>query len=128
MVTRTAASTINPLESLSRRVTNPKPVSLATLHKRHQEACRLCQTIRTTLSLLDVSADGTVWGGVYRLVMRAEDVATLAYHRWDAAWQEEMRERHEAEQLADALMSERWLEYEMAGSGEVDTALAWIGE
>jgi uncharacterized protein YqiB (DUF1249 family) len=127
MVARTAA-TPNPLESLARRVTNPKPVSLATLHKRHQEACRLTQTIRTTLALLDVSADGAAWGRIYRLVMRAEEVSTLAYRRWQAAFDEAMAERYEAQQLGEALMTERWLAYETAGSGEVDAALAWVGE
>lgn len=121
-------ATPNALEALARRVTNPRPVSLATLHKRHQEASRLCRTIRVTLALLDVSKDGNAWAGVYRLVMRAEEISTLAYHRWDVAWQEAMAERYEAQQLGEALMSERWAEYEMAGSGEIDAALAWAGE
>jgi hypothetical protein len=127
MVARTAA-TPNALEALARRVTSSRPVSLATLSKRHREACKLTQTIRATLSLLDVSKDGTVWAGVYRLVVRAEDVSTLAYRRWQAAFDEAMAERYEAQQLGEALMAERWVEYEMAGTGEIDAVLAWSGE
>ena len=127
MVAQTVATT-NALDALARRVASPRPVALDTLQRRHREAARLCRTIRATLALIDVSTDGPTWGGVYRLVMRAEQLSELAYQRWDAAWQEAMAERHEAEQLGDALMHERWLDYEAAGSMEFDTALAWIGE
>jgi hypothetical protein len=128
MVARTVASAPNALDALARRVASPRPVNLATLHKRHQEACRLGQTIRVTLALLDVSRDGEAWMGVYRLIMRAEEVSDLAYRRWRVAFDEAMAERYEAEQLGEALMAERWTEYEMAGSGEIDAALAWTGD
>ena len=127
MVAQTAATT-NALETLARRVSNPRPVALDTLQRRHREASRLCRTIRATLALIDVTTDGPTWGGVYRLVIRAERLSELAYQRWDAAWQEAMSVRYEAEQLGDALMHERWLDFETAGSAEFDTALAWIGE
>ena len=128
MVAQPATSTRNPIDTLARRINDPRKVSLTTLRLRHREACKLCATLRVTLHLLDVRAEGTAWSAVYRLVSRAEEVAEAAYARFDAAWQEEMTRRHEAQELGEALMHERWAEYEAAGSGELDAALAWSGE
>ena len=127
MVAQSATSS-NALDALASRIANPRPVSLDTLRRRHREAHKLCSTIRATLALLDVSKQGAAWDAVYRLVMRAEALQMAAYARWDTAWQEEMARRYEAQQLGEALMSERWMEYEMAGTGELDAALAWEGE
>lgn len=128
MVALSSTSQPNALDILARRVSDPRSVSLPTLRRRYREAAKLCATIRATLRLLDVTTDGATWGGVYRLIMRAEEVSTLAYTRYDAALQEEMARRFEAQQLGEALMHERWLHYEAQCSGELDAALAWEGE
>ncbi len=112
--------------ALARRVHSPRPVALATLHRREQEAYRHCERLQDALALLD--PDGDAWGEVFHVLLHAYDLHTAASRRFREAMDRAQAERHEAEELGAALMAERWLDYECGGSGEFDPALAWDGE
>ena len=106
MSTATAASPATALDTLARRVHSSRPVSLATLRQREQEAYRLCERLDEALGLLG-GADNAAWFAVMAVRTRAHAVHTAAYRRLDAAWQQAQAERYEAEQLGAALQAER---------------------
>ena len=112
-------------QSLARRIHSPRPVAIATLRRREQEAYRHCQRLEGALALLDPAGDA--WGELYRTLLDAYALHTAAVARFTTAWEAAQEERHEAEELGAALLAERWLDYERGGSGEFDPALVWEG-
>ena len=110
MVASPATSTA--LDALARRVTSSRPASLATLRRRHAEACKLSAAIRGVLNLLNSNDAG--WTAVLALSLRAGRVAATAYDRYEAAYEARKAAEDEAEELAGALASDRLADYAYA--------------
>jgi hypothetical protein len=108
MSAQTVAPVATPtaLDTLARKVHSNRPVSVATLRRREQEAYRLCCTLDDALALL-AGADNAAWFAVMAVRSRAHAIHTIAYRKVEAAWREAQAERYEAEQLAAALQAER---------------------
>lgn len=97
--------------SLARRIHSPRPVAIATLHRREQETYRLCQALQTALALIDIDAAYEGWKAVHTTLQETYALHSAACRRHEAAWQTRQIERYEAEQLAAADMEERWADH-----------------
>ena len=95
--------------SLARRIHSPRPVALATLHRREQEAYRHCERLQGTLALLDPTGDA--WGEVYRVLLDAYALHSAAVARHQAVWEGRKAAECAAEELAGALDFDRLADY-----------------
>ncbi len=85
--------------SLARRIHSPRPVALATLHRREQEAYRHCERLQDALALLDPAGDA--WDEVYRILLDAYALHSVAVARHQAAWEERKAAEYEAADAAE---------------------------
>jgi len=104
MVAQSVTST-DCIAILSRRILNPRPVTMTTLARREKAAYRLCEQLQETLALLDSQSDG--WGDVYRVLLRAYEVHSAACRKVEEAFEVMQAQRWEEEQMGMALQTDR---------------------